>query len=157
MGYKLNIHTGSGWANVLKDTNIDITDANGYFTETDLESLLDELYLAKAGVTNSTSNPSSSDDGFELGTIWVNTSTESIFICADNSTSNAIWNPLGRGIVTISITTSGSLTSGNRYIIDSSVGSLIMTLPSSPSAGDRVEFTPGSDWSVDNPKCHPRR
>ena len=149
MGYKLNIHTGSSWINVLKDANIEITDVNGYFTATDLESLLDELYLEKAGVTTSTSDPSSSDDSYEIGTIWVNTSSDVIFICTDNTSSNAIWNMMG-SMTTLSINSSTSLSEGNRYIVDSSAGSLTMTLPSTPSAGDRIEFTPASDWSTNN-------
>jgi hypothetical protein len=43
-----------------------------------------------SGVSTS-SDPTSSDDGYDITTIWVNTSTDSVFVCVDNTSSNAIW------------------------------------------------------------------
>ena len=51
MAYKLNIKSGVSWINILKDSNIDVTDINGYFISTSLEGVLDELYLISTGQT----------------------------------------------------------------------------------------------------------
>ncbi len=46
MAYKINRYTGSAWDNLLIDTNIEISDTNGYFTGVILSDVLDELYTS---------------------------------------------------------------------------------------------------------------
>lgn len=60
------------------------------------------LPLANGGVggkhnTTATSDPQTTDDlngGYAVGSIWINASTDRVFICRDNSTSNAKWGEL---------------------------------------------------------------
>ncbi len=42
-------------------------------------------------VTQSSSDPISSDDSFDTGTIWLNTTSNKYFVCTDNTTNNAVW------------------------------------------------------------------
>lgn len=148
MAYKFKIYTGSQWINVLTDTNIDITDANGYFTATELDGVLDELYLNSETVT-STSNPSSSDDGYNIGTMWINTSNDFIFVCVDNTSSNAIWEQI-QTYNTVSVSGASTISSNKTYGVNTSGGTFTLTLPSAPSSGDNVKFVPESDWSTTN-------
>ncbi len=50
--------------------------------------------------TQSTTNPSASDDSFNIGTIWINTTSDVYYICVDNTASNAVWVKSGGGINT---------------------------------------------------------
>ena len=36
-------------------------------------------------------DPDANDDGYMLGTIWVNTTDEGVFICTDNTGAAAVW------------------------------------------------------------------
>jgi hypothetical protein len=45
--------------------------------------------LAATHQTNS--DPTVNDDSYDLGTLWINTSTNEFFVCADNSTGAAVW------------------------------------------------------------------
>lgn len=48
-----------------------------------------------------TSNPTINDDdtqGYEVGSVWINTSTNQIFVLVDASTGAAIWQEYGNGI-----------------------------------------------------------
>ena len=53
--------------------------------------LSDYTHTNDGTLTTSTSDPSSSDDGFSLGTMWINTTTNKQFICTNNTSSNAVW------------------------------------------------------------------
>lgn len=56
------------------------------------------------GVTTSTSDPTIADDGFSLGTNWINTTTNDTFIITDNTPGNANWeqiNGSGAGGTTV--------------------------------------------------------
>ena len=53
-------------------------------------------------VVQFTSDPTSSNDGHNIGTIWVNTSTDEYFICTDNTASSAVWSSGGGGSITTS-------------------------------------------------------
>ncbi len=125
-------------------------------------------------------NPSSTDDNYKIGTVWVNTSTDVVFICVDNTASTAVWVEVG------DVSTDGTL-SGNSdsvvptekavktYVDANSGGSgsitwtdtttdttatagsnhflstgITLTLPSSPSFGNMVRVLPGGDWSTTN-------
>ena len=51
MGYKMNIRGSSTWDNLLKDTHVELTDPNNYFSSDYIDGALDELYtLASSGV-----------------------------------------------------------------------------------------------------------
>ena len=67
-----------------------------------------------------TSNPTVSDDwlhGFDVGSTWINTSTEKEFLCTDRTTGAAVWKEIGfvgesgRGGLLV-FTRSGVVTSG---------------------------------------------
>lgn len=51
-----------------------------------------------------TINPTLTDSSYKVGTIWVNTSSDTIFICTDNATDNAIWNEYNKKYQVISDT-----------------------------------------------------
>ena len=40
---------------------------------------------------STTTNPAASDDGYDIGSVWVNTTNDSAFICVDNTATAAIW------------------------------------------------------------------
>lgn len=40
----------------------------------------------------STSNPTLTESAYKIGTIWINTSSDTVFILVDNTENNAIWN-----------------------------------------------------------------
>lgn len=57
----------------------------------------DLIALANRGVTIATSDPTVSDDsdaGFEAGSQWINTSTNSLWMCLDPSVAAAVWRPV---------------------------------------------------------------
>jgi len=37
-------------------------------------------------------DPASTDDAYDIGTLWTNTATDESFICVDNSPAAAVWN-----------------------------------------------------------------
>ena len=39
----------------------------------------------------STIDPTTSDDGYEIGQKWINTVTDTVFVLVDNTASNAVW------------------------------------------------------------------
>jgi hypothetical protein len=96
MAYKLNIRNAANtaWVNALQAQFIEVLDSNGKFTATDVEAVLEELFDNKVPRIDATSAPGASDDGYNVGAIWVNTSTDDIYVCVDNTSSNAIWTNL---------------------------------------------------------------
>lgn len=47
--------------------------------------------------TTATTNPTTGDDsadGYAVGSTWVNTSTDRMYVCVDNSSGAAVWRPL---------------------------------------------------------------
>lgn len=95
MGYKMNIRGEYSWNNLLKDTNVEITDNNDYFTSTTLEGVLDELF----NLVNS---------------------------------SAFTWN---------SVITNTNAVAGNGYFVNTSGGTITITLPSSASLGDTIKVS----------------
>jgi len=39
----------------------------------------------------STSNPTATDDSYPISSIWVNTTTDYVWVCSDDSSSAAVW------------------------------------------------------------------
>ena len=93
MAYKINIRNqaNNAWINLLEAQYIEVLDANGKFTGTDVESVHEELFDNKASRVSASSDPSASDDSYQVGTIWVNTSNDNVFICVDDTSATAIW------------------------------------------------------------------
>ncbi len=93
MAYKFNIRNAAndGWINLLQAQFTEILDSNGKFTATDVEAALEELFDNKVQRVETTSAPGSSDDSYDVGTMWVNTNTDIAYICVDNTSSAAIW------------------------------------------------------------------
>ncbi|MFW6247007.1 MAG: hypothetical protein ACOC22_02430 [bacterium] len=74
------------------------TDNDTYFVCTDNTSG-DANWVSSSsspqGVETSTSDPTEDDDSFDVGTIWINTDTDTFFICTDNSSGAAVWDEGG--------------------------------------------------------------
>lgn len=93
MAYKINIRNqaNTAWVNLLEAQYIEVLDANSKFTATDVEAALEELFDNKAQRVTSTSDPGASDDSYQIGTVWVNTSNDTVHICTDDSSGAAVW------------------------------------------------------------------
>ena len=96
MGYKLNIRNAgnTAWVNLLQAEYMAVTDTNGYFTASDVEGILDEIFENKADRVESTSAPTvsdDSDDGYQTGTVWVNTTSNTVYVLVDATAGAAIW------------------------------------------------------------------
>ncbi|MHA1738593.1 MAG: DUF2793 domain-containing protein, partial [Candidatus Heimdallarchaeota archaeon] len=96
MGYKLNIRNAgnTAWVNLLQAEYISVTDTNGYFTASDVEGILDEIFENKADRVESASAPTVSDDssdGYQTGTVWVNTASDTVYVLVDATVGSAIW------------------------------------------------------------------
>lgn len=59
------------------------------YTKTEVDA------LAGASVIEDTVDPTVTDDSYDVGTTWVNTSTDEFFICTDNTASAAVWSSGG--------------------------------------------------------------
>ena len=96
MAYKINIRNSGndGWVNLLQAQYVSVLDTGGNFTGTDVEAVLLELFNTKASRVEAAVAPTSTDDGYQTGTVWVNTASDSVYICVDNTASTAIWNNL---------------------------------------------------------------
>ena len=60
--------------------------------------------LLATGVVTATSDPTANDDvndGYEVGQVWVNTTTDAFFICVDNASTAAVWSGGGGGSSTL--------------------------------------------------------
>ena len=96
MGYKLNIRNAgnTAWVNLLQDSYMQITDTNGYFTATDLENVLDEIFENKVDRIESASAPTVNDDsadGYQVGAVWVNTTSDTVYVLVDATAGSAVW------------------------------------------------------------------
>ena len=96
MGYKLNIRNAgnSAWVNLLQSEYMSVTDAGGYFTGSDVETVLGELFLNKADRIESASAPTVTDDsadGYQTGAIWVNTTSDTVYVLVDATAGSAVW------------------------------------------------------------------
>jgi hypothetical protein len=93
MAYKINIRNqaNTAWINLLEAQYHEVLDAGSRFTGTTVETVLAELFDNKAQRVASTSSPTALDDTYQTGTVWVNTATDTIFVCVDNAADAAIW------------------------------------------------------------------
>lgn len=57
-------------------------------------SIYGNVILAKQNFS-ATTDPSTSDDSYNISSIWVNNSTNKIFICVNNTSGNAVWKEMG--------------------------------------------------------------
>ncbi|WP_309381973.1 hypothetical protein [Cerasicoccus frondis] len=83
----------SGYSFVLDEDTLSSDDATKVPTQQSVKAYVD----AVAGVLNNftaTSDPTAGDDsgdGYSVGSLWVNTTSDTGFVCLDNSASAAIW------------------------------------------------------------------
>lgn len=149
MTNKINIRNSSndGWINLLQSKFIEVGDTADKFVGDNVETVLEEIYDKKADAVSSTIDPTTSDTGYNEGSLWINTVNKNGFICMDKV--NGIWQSVYAGPV-VAISESTLVESGKCYTIDSSVGGVIITLPANPVYGDTIEFFPSSSWSLHN-------
>jgi len=93
MGYKINIRNAAndGWINLLQAQYVSILNANGNFTSEFVEGALGELFDNKTTRHEATANPTSNDDSYQIGTVWINTTSDEVFVCVDNTSGAAVW------------------------------------------------------------------
>jgi hypothetical protein len=93
MAYKINIRNqaNTAWVNLLESQYHEVLDAGSRFTGTNVETVLAELFDNKAQRVTSTSSPLATDDTYQVGTVWVNTATDTIYVCVDATDNAAIW------------------------------------------------------------------
>src|SRR6056297_1279303 len=93
MGYKLNIRNAGNdaWINLLQAEYLSVKDTNGYFSATDIEGTLDEIFETKVDRVESASAPTATDDSYQIGGIWVNTTSDTVYVMVDNTPGSAIW------------------------------------------------------------------
>jgi len=93
MAYQLNIRNPSNtsWINLLEAKYHPVEDTPDNFNATNVEDILNELYITKAMGVNSIADPNTGDYLYPIGTIWTNTVSSISFICVDNTISFASW------------------------------------------------------------------
>ena len=71
--------------------------------KTELDSIISGYSVFEVKVINplnrlvATSDPTTSNDdiqGFEIGSLWLNTTSNNVFMCCDSTTSTAVWKQL---------------------------------------------------------------
>lgn len=92
-----------------------------------------------ARVVSFTDDPTASDAGFQLGTLWLNTTDNRAFVCLANGAGVAVWSPLGGSF--ISFTASTDLTAPACVALNSS-GTLIYGNASAKSTSNVIGFIP---------------
>ncbi len=93
MGYNFNIRNAAntGWVDLLQAQFSKVLDTNSKFTATTVEEALEELFDNKVQRIESSSSPGASDDTYQIGSLWVNTTSDVAYICTDNSSGAANW------------------------------------------------------------------
>ena len=96
MGYKLNIRNAgnTAWVNLLQAEYMSVLDAGGHFTASTVEGVLNELFTNKVDRVQSASAPTVTDDaadGYQVGTVWINTTSDTVYVLVDNTTGSAVW------------------------------------------------------------------
>lgn len=93
MGYKLNIRNAgnTAWINLLQAEYMSVLDSGGKFTATTVEGVLSEIFDTKVDRIQSASSPTVTDDDYQIGAVWVNTTSDTIFVLVDNTQGAAIW------------------------------------------------------------------
>jgi len=100
MGYKINIRKSdnSGWINLLQDQYVihDYTTTGiGTSATADVRAALQFLMENKIERVVDIVSPTVNDDGHQIGTIWVDTTTDTAYICLDNTSGAAVWHTTG--------------------------------------------------------------
>lgn len=85
---------------VWKDITSEVTHTN--ITQKDSGTYNDGGHTNLIPRVISTSNPTNTDSSYKIGTIWINTSSDTIFILVDNTENNAIWNEYNKKYQVIS-------------------------------------------------------
>lgn len=86
------------WTAADKRRGIYVTDENKYYFGGN--STWQALPVVPGGIVGSvtdTVDPTPTDDSYDLGTIWINTTADTYFICTDITPSNAVWVGSGGG------------------------------------------------------------
>lgn len=93
MSYKINIRNqaNTAWINLLESQYSLVLDAGNRFSATTVETVLAELFDNKVSRVTATADPTALDDTYQVGTTWVNTSTDKVFVCVDDTADTAIW------------------------------------------------------------------
>lgn len=93
MAYKINIRNqaNDAWVNLLEAQYVEVLDTNTYFSATTVEGVLAELFENKAQRVETTTDPTAGDDSYQTGTVWVNTTNDTVHICVDDTASTAVW------------------------------------------------------------------
>lgn len=134
MAYKINIrNTGNtGWVNLLEAQYHEVLDAGSRFTATTVEAVLAELFDNKVQRVETTTSPGASNDTYQVGTVWVNTTNDNVFICVDKSSGAAIWINLS------SLDTEGIQDIAGGLITDGTKQNITVTYN---DASDRIDFS----------------
>ena len=101
-------------------------------------------YLTQLNAT--TSDPSATDDltTYKNGTIWINTSALTGWVCVDNTLNAAVWLPLTNNRVRVhTLSASATLTTAHEGMIrvDATAGAVTLTLPLSSSTLAGATYT----------------
>lgn len=93
MGFKLNIRNSgnTAWINLLQAQYNVVVDSGGHFTATDVEGVLNELFENKVDRIESATSPTGTDDGYQVGAVWVNTTSDTVYVMVDDTQGAAIW------------------------------------------------------------------
>jgi len=83
-------------------------------------------------------NDSSVAQGYSVGSVWVDTTSNKSYTCVDSTVASAIWSSGGESWVVMTASTTAVSNTG--YLVNTSGGPLTLTLPAAPILGDRVEF-----------------
>lgn len=93
MGYKLNIRNAANnaWINLLQAEYMSVADSGGNFTASDVEGVLTEIFENKVDRIESASAPTGTDDGYQVGAVWVNTTSDTVYVMVDDTSGSALW------------------------------------------------------------------
>lgn len=93
MAYKINIRNSgnTAWINLLESQYHEVLDANGKFAGTTVEAVLEELFDNKAQRVVFAGDPTNDNDDYQVGTIWVNSTADTVHICVDDTATAAVW------------------------------------------------------------------
>lgn len=102
-------------------------------------------------------DPDANDDsasGYAVGSIWINTTEDTFWVCVDASVGAAIWSSGGGGgLLPVFVTNAESPYSANAgelVICDSSGGAITVTLPAAPDDLDRISIYGGASANTYN-------
>lgn len=95
-------------------------------------------YLDQAVYTSS-SNPAATDDGYPLGSLWLNTTRRQLFMCVANGDTAAVWRTISPNYTRYTPDTSEDIISGNTAGAQSGVAFATKhTCIGNPAVGTRI-------------------